>query len=110
MSNPLTNLLSSSGPIVAPVDLGAGVIEGSTGRDVELGIEDRPEFSPVTGGRDDGREIGRSGSQGVSDLANLAGVILRNLDVIALGIVGLVIAYTVGQLFTFNFNVGDSTA
>jgi hypothetical protein len=103
----LSNLLGSQGPLVPPVGFAEGAIEGATDSEIDTGLD---RVGVVDDGIDDGREFGEGASEGVDGITELASLVVRNADVIAVGIVGLVTAYTVGQLFTFNFNIGDSNA
>jgi len=87
--------------------LGRTLAGESDGTEVTFGS------SPLGSGRydfgDDRVELPGSGGGTGSPISNLAGLIFNNADVIASAVGLLVIVYTLGQLFTFNFNIGGST-
>lgn len=63
-------------------------------------------YDPVTG---DVEAPGSGGGTG-SPISNLAGLIVNNAGAISSGVLLLVVIYVLGNLFTFNFNIGDSTS
>jgi len=90
----------------------------ASGARVIGGQDETPEVtfgsSPLGSGRYDlgtgETELPGSGGGTGTPLSQLAGQIIRNLPAIVGGVVVLAVIVALGNLLTFNFNIGDSTS